>query len=59
MPAYEYKALNEKGREVKGVLEGDNARQVRQQLRDKKLSPLSVTEGSDKAKSTPSGRVAS
>ncbi len=54
MPAYEYKALNEKGREVKGVLEGDNARQVRQQLREKKLTPLSVSEGSAKARSTSS-----
>ena len=54
MPAYEYKALNEKGREVKGVLEGDNARQVRQQLREKKLTPLSVSEGATKARSTSS-----
>lgn len=51
MPAYEYKALNENGREVKGVLEGDNARQIRQQLREKKLTPLSVSEGSSRGRS--------
>ena len=51
MPAYEYKALNESGREVKGVLEGDNARQIRQQLREKKLTPLSVSEGSSRPRS--------
>ncbi|MDH5545712.1 MAG: type II secretion system inner membrane protein GspF [Gammaproteobacteria bacterium] len=44
MGAFEYKALNEKGKETKGVLEGDTARQVRQQLRDRGWMPLSVEE---------------
>ncbi len=47
MPAYEYKALNRKGKEVSGVLEGDTARQIRQQLRSKELTPLDVKEVRD------------
>jgi len=42
MPAFEYTALDPRGRERKGVLEGDAARQVRQQLREQGLTPLSV-----------------
>lgn len=44
MPAFEYTALNPKGREVRGVLEGDTPRQVRQQLREGGLTPLEVEE---------------
>jgi general secretion pathway protein F len=40
--AFEYIALNEKGREEKGVLEADSSRQVRQILRDRGMAPLSV-----------------
>ena len=42
MAAFEYQALNERGREEKGVLEADSVRQVRQLLRDKGLTPLDV-----------------
>lgn len=42
MAAFEYTALNAQGREEKGILEADSSRQVRQKLRDKGLSPLSV-----------------
>ncbi len=42
MAAFEYLALNARGREEKGVLEADGVRQVRQLLRDKGLTPLSV-----------------
>ena len=42
MAAFEYIALNPKGREEKGVLEADSSRQVRQILRDKGMAPLSV-----------------
>ena len=42
MAAFEYIALDARGRQQKGVLEGDSARQVRQLLRDKQLSPLQV-----------------
>ncbi len=44
MGAFEYTALNERGREKRGVLEGENARQIRAQLREQGLSPLSVEE---------------
>ena len=44
MGAFEYKALDASGREKSGVLEGDAARQIRQQLRDQGLTPLSVEE---------------
>ena len=42
MSAFEYVALNENGRQKKGVLEGDSARQIRQQLKDKNWVPLSI-----------------
>lgn len=42
MPAFEYNALDHAGRRVRGVLEGDTARQVRQVLRDGGLHPLDV-----------------
>lgn len=44
MSAFEYTALDKKGREKKGIIEGDSARLVRQQLREQSLVPLSVTE---------------
>ena len=39
MAAFEYKALDGKGRNKSGVLEGDSARQVRQLLREQGLTP--------------------
>ena len=42
MAAFEYLALDGNGRQHKGVLEADSARQVRQILRDRQLSPLDV-----------------
>ena len=44
MGAFEYTALDARGREKKGVLEGDAARQVRQQLREQGWVPLEVQE---------------
>jgi len=43
MPAFSYQALNEDGKKVKGVLEGDSPRQVRQLLREKGFKPLEVS----------------
>lgn len=48
MAAFEYQALDNKGKQHKGVLEADSSRQVRQQLRDKGWMPLSVEAASDK-----------
>jgi general secretion pathway protein F len=44
MGAFEYTALDTGGHERKGILEGDTPKQVRQQLREKQLLPVSVTE---------------
>jgi general secretion pathway protein F len=48
MGAFEYTAVDPGGKQHRGILEGDTARQVRQQLRDKQLLPLSVTEAAEK-----------
>lgn len=42
MPAYQFTAIDASGKQQKGVLEGDSARQIRQQLRDKELIPVTV-----------------
>ena len=52
MAAFEYVALNERGREEKGVLEADGMRQVRQLLRDRGLAPLSVSTAVEAKEST-------
>jgi general secretion pathway protein F len=52
LAAFEYVALNERGREEKGVLEADGMRQVRQLLRDRGLAPLSVSTAVEAKEST-------
>ena len=42
MPAYQYSALDASGKQHKGIMDGDSARQIRQQLRDQALTPLQV-----------------
>ncbi len=44
MPAYEYIAIDARGKEHKGTMEGDTPRQIRQLLREKQLTPLEVNE---------------
>ena len=44
MGAFEYLALDQAGKQTKGLLEGDTPRHIRQLLRDRKLLPVSVTE---------------
>ncbi|HZF15676.1 MAG TPA: type II secretion system inner membrane protein GspF [Steroidobacteraceae bacterium] len=44
MGAFEYVAVDAGGKERKGVLEGDTARQVRALLREQQLLPVSVAE---------------
>ena len=48
MGAFEYAALDNSGKERKGVIEGDSPRAIRQQLRDQGLIPLKVDEVSQK-----------
>ena len=50
MGAYEYSALDPRGAEKKGILEGDSARQIRAQLREQNLVPLRVEEIARKEK---------
>lgn len=42
MGAFRYQALNTEGKLIKGTLEGDTERQVRTQLRQQQLKPVSV-----------------
>jgi general secretion pathway protein F len=44
MGAYQYVAVDPRGKEHRGVLEGDTPRHVRQLLRDKQLLPVEVAE---------------
>lgn len=61
MAAFEYVALDAKGKERKGVAEGDTARQVRQNLRDEGLMPLQIEAANesrrDKSKSSDSQKT--
>ncbi len=49
MPAFEYTALDQRGKTRKGVLEADSARQARAQLREQQLSPIEVNQAKEKA----------
>ena len=55
MAAFDYIVLDEKGKERKGVIEADAARQARQQLRDRGLIPLEITESNKKTKAKKGG----
>ena len=62
MPAFEYIALDSKGKEETGILEADTARQLRQLLRDSNLTPLQVnqvekSENNSQQKTQRAGRV--
>jgi general secretion pathway protein F len=47
--AFDYIALDAHGKELKGIVEGDSAKHIRQILRDKGLMPLEITESIKKA----------
>lgn len=49
MDAFEYVALDPAGKEQRGIVEGDSPRQVRQQLRESGLTPLSIETTSGKS----------
>ncbi|MCK5880604.1 MAG: type II secretion system inner membrane protein GspF [Sinobacterium sp.] len=44
MGAFSYQAIDASGKKVKGIIDGDSAKQVRQLLREKSLTPLEVNE---------------
>jgi len=48
MGAFEYVALDQAGKESKGLLEGDTPKHVRQLLRERRLLPVKVTEVAQK-----------
>ena len=56
MAAFEYKALDAKGKSKKGSIEADNARQARQRIKEQGLMPVEMTEAKAKTAkgSTPS-----
>ena len=55
MAAFNYRALDADGREVRGVLEADTSRIARGQLRDLQLSPLEVTAANRRSADRPYG----
>jgi general secretion pathway protein F len=50
MAAFAYKAMDANGKSKNGVLEGDNARQIRQQIREQSLIPLEVEQVAEQEK---------
>lgn len=48
MGAFEYVALDQSGKESRGLIEGDTPKHVRQILRDRSLLPVAVTEVAQK-----------
>lgn len=55
MPAFDYQAVDSRGKTKKGVIEGDTPRQVRGLLRDKGLMPTEVTPATQSNKPSKSG----
>lgn len=51
MAAYEFKAIDKKGKQTKGIQEADTPRQVRQILRERGLTPIEVSASAEKVKS--------
>jgi len=55
MAAFAYKAMDKRGKNKTGVLEGDNARQIRQQLREQQLIPVEVSQVAEKERQSQHG----
>ncbi len=56
MAAFDYQAVDSRGKNKKGVIEGDTPRQVRGLLRDQGLMPLEVTPSLQKSKQASSAK---
>ena len=57
MGAYSYIALDERGRQKKGLIEGDTAKSVRGLLRERGLTPMEVVEVEQKSRQGGAGGV--
>ena len=57
MTAFNYIALDKRGIKIKGILEADSPRQVRQMLRDKGLTPLNLAGSRDSTVSSRKNRI--
>ncbi|NOI22434.1 type II secretion system inner membrane protein GspF [Vibrio mediterranei] len=57
MAAFEYKALNAKGKQVKGLVEGDNARQARLRLKEQGMIPIDIVEAKGKSSKSANGET--
>ena len=55
MAAFDYQAVDSRGKNKKGVIEGDTPRQVRALLREQGLIPIEVTPSLQKSKQNASG----
>ena len=55
MPAYRFEALDAAGKTSSGLLEADNAKAARAQLRGRNLVPLDVSEVGGEAAAAPGG----
>jgi general secretion pathway protein F len=55
MAAYAYQAMDKSGKNKNGVLEGDNPRQIRQQLREQGLIPMQVDQVAEKERKSQAG----
>ena len=55
MAAYTYQAMDKGGKTKNGVLEGDNPRQIRQQLREQGLIPMQVDQVAEKERKSQTG----
>lgn len=58
MAAFDYTALDARGREQRGVLEADSSRQLRQLLRDRGWAPIRVEPAAQRSRSRSAGWLA-
>lgn len=52
MPVYKYKALDPKGKNIRGSIDAENIRSARQRLRSQGIYPTDVVEGDEQAEKT-------